>query len=107
MMASRYDSTDTESISVNANLGTENPDDYVALVYLTWNVKNTPDTTKDMFAMYSEDFAARIVQELPNVSEFCVFWTVPYYSESDVIAKYAYQRENGGMYETDEVTLLD
>lgn len=99
----KYDKTDVAKITLNKNLGTEDDDkDYVALVYLIWNVKNGPDMTKQMLAMYSEDLAARTGMNIPNVSEICVFWTIPYYDESDTLIKYSYERKGTGMYKTDE-----
>lgn len=97
-----YPSTDVDTITLNKNLGTEDDDsDYVALVYLTWNVKNKPDMTKKMLAMYSEDFAARIGEDIPAITDFAIFWTVPYYSEEDTAAKYSYERQGTGMSQTD------
>lgn len=96
-----YSSTDITNIAINENHGTEDDGDYIALVYLTWNVKNKPDTTKQMLSMYSEDFAARIGTDIQNVSEFTVFWTVPYYSEVETAVKYTYARVEGGMIQTD------
>ncbi len=99
----KYDKTDVDRITLNKNLGTEDNDqDYVALVYLTWNVKNGADMTKRMMAMYSEDLAARTATNIPNISELCVFWTIPYYDENDTSVKYSYERRDSGMYQTDE-----
>lgn len=98
-----YSSTDVTEIILNENAGTDDEGDYVALVYLTWNVKNKPDMTKQMLAMYSEDFAARVGQDIESITDFAIFWTVPYYSETDTAAKYSYERKDGGMYQTDEM----
>lgn len=98
-----YASTEVSDITINKNLGTDDSGDYIALVTLTWNVKNKPDLTKKMLAMYSEDYAARIGSDIPKVSELCIFWIVPYYSDSDTVAKYAYERRKKGMYETDSM----
>jgi len=98
-----YSSTVIDSISINENLGTETEGDYIVLAYLTWNVKNTASTTLEMMALYSEDFAARIGSDVPNVSEISVFWTIPYHSESDVAVKYSYERKDDGMYQTDKM----
>lgn len=103
IVAEYYTSTDISSITINDDLGTDEDGDYIALVYLTWNVKNKPDTTKDVLAMYSEDFAARIGTDILDVSEFAVFWTVPYYSETDTAVKYSYERVEGGMVQTDSM----
>lgn len=96
-----YASTEVSDITINENLGTDAADDYVALVTLTWSVKNGPDLTKKMLAMYSEDYAARIASDISEISELCIFWIVPYYSDTDTIAKYAYERRKKGMYEAD------
>ena len=99
--AENYKSTAISDITVNENLGTDAEGDYILLVDLTWNVKNSKDTTKKMLAMYSEDFAARIGADLQNVSEITVFWKVPYYSKTDTVVKYTYTRKDNGMYQTD------
>ena len=98
-----YSSTVIDSISINEDLGTETEGDYIVLAYLTWNVKNSASTTLEMMALYSEDFAARIGSDIPNISEVSVFWTIPYYSESDIAVKYSYERKDNGMYQTDKM----
>lgn len=109
IVAANYRSTDV-SVTVNEDIGTDADSDYIALVYLTWNVKNGLDSTRDMLAMYSEDCAARVADELPNVSELALFWTVPYYDESGSSVKYSYERrgegEQEGMYQSDHSDLL-
>lgn len=99
--AENYASTSVSNITVNENLGTDTEGDYVLLAELTWDVKNSKDTTKEMLAMYSEDFAARVGEDLKNVSEVTVFWTVPHYSKTDTAVKYTYTRQDDGMYQTD------
>ena len=104
IVRNNYTSTDVSGIVINENLGTSDKnDDYVLLVYLDWNVKNSAKTTCSMLSMYSEDFSARIADAIPSVSEFSVFWRVPYYSETDNLVKYSYERLGNGMYQTDEL----
>ena len=103
IVSENYASTDVTEITLNENLGTDDEADYVALVYLTWNVKNKPDTTKQMLAMYSEDFVARVGQDIQAITDFSIFWTVPYYSETETAAKYSYERKDGGMYQSDSM----
>lgn len=107
--AENYKSTTVSNITVNENLGTDAEDDYILLVDLTWDVKNSKDTTKKMLAMYSQDFAARVGTDLQNVSEVTVFWKVPHYSKTDNVVKYTYTRKDNGMYQTDAMisTLLN
>lgn len=96
-----YRDTDIDSISINADLGTDDPDDYIVLVNLTWNVMNRGSTSKEMLKMYSDDLAASVYQSGLNVQEIAIFWTVPYLSNAN--AKRAYERQTDGMYLTDEV----
>lgn len=98
-VSSEYRKTDIESITINADLGTEEPDDHVALVYLTWNVMNTGSMSKEMLSMYSEDLAATLGNECPSVQEVAIFWTVPYLN--DATAKCSYERSSSGMVEMD------
>lgn len=102
IISDNYMETRVDRISINPNYGTEDDNsDYVALAYLIWDVKNSRKTTQDMLDMYSEDFAARIGSDILNVSEFAVFWTVPYHDKDSVAMKFTYARADGGMYETD------
>lgn len=98
-----YTMTTISSLAVNENYGTDEDGDYVLLVYATWEQKNNPDLTKTVLTMYSEDFAARVGEDLEKVNEFAIFWTVPYYSETDTAVKFAYERSDGGMYQTDSM----
>jgi hypothetical protein len=106
IVAQHYTSTDVSSVTVNENYGTDEDGDYVLLVYLTWNVKNSVDMTNKMLAMYSEDFAARVGTDIPKVNDFAVFWTVPYYSETRTAVKYSYLRNGDGMYEDSHMILV-
>lgn len=95
-----YNGTNIDKITVNPNLGTEKEDDYIVLAYFTWNVKNSGKTSREMLEMYSSDMAARMYEDLPEVQELCIFWTVPYLQGK---AKISFERKNGGMAFTDKV----
>ena len=107
LFAEWYKNTTVDSVTVNEHLGTEKEGDFVLLVYATWDVKNSVKMTNKVLAMYSEDFAARVGQDLENVQELSVFWTVPYYSEDDTSVKYSYERAGAGMYETGHMVLVE
>ena len=107
LFAEWYKNTTVDSVTVNEHLGTEKEGDFVLLVYATWDVKNSVKMTNKMLATYSEDFAARVGQELENVQDLSVFWTVPYYSETDISVKYSYERAGAGMYETGHMILVE
>ena len=106
-IAEWYKNTTVDSVTVNEHLGTEKEGDFVLLVYATWYVKNSVKMTNEVLAMYSEDFAARVGQDLENVQDLSVFWTVPYYSEDDISVKYSYERAGAGMYETGHMILVE
>lgn len=96
-----YSDTSFFNIDVNENLGTDDENDYIVLAYPKWNVKNTASTTQEMLSMYSSDLAAKVGNRLTNVSEITIFWTVPYYSETETVLKYTYTRDGSKMYLTD------
>ena len=95
-----YSETDINDITVNPHLGTEKDGDYVVLVRLTWNVKNSGKLSREMLEMYSSDMAARMYNDFPEAQELAVFWTVPYLNGQ---AKVSFERANGGMVFTDKV----
>ena len=97
---SDYDYTTIDSITINNDAGTDTPDDYIALVNLTWSQKNSQETTEKMLDMYSQDMAARIYKDSSNVQEICIFWNVPYLNAS---AKWSFERGSNGMYKTDQI----
>lgn len=94
----KYTYTDIDSITINDNLGTDEEGDYVALVYLTWNVKNSGKTSKEMLKMYSADLAATLAEQNETVKELAIFWTVPYLNDN---AKCSYERLPNGFTEMD------
>lgn len=98
-----YTYTEIDRISINDDLGTDEDGDYIALVYLTWNQKNSGDLSKEMLNMYSSDMAARMYDDLPEIQELAVFWTVPYLNNGS--AKISFERKDGGMQYTD--TMFD
>lgn len=96
-----YLKTDIDKIDIGEDLGTEEEGDYVALIYLTWNVKNKPEMTEQMLQMYSDDMAASLALDHPEVQAMAVFWEVPYLNAS--ASKWSYGRKDGGMYMDDKV----
>lgn len=96
-----YNSTEIDSLSINDALGTDEPDDYIILVNLIWNAKNSASTSKDVLELYSEDFAAQIGRDQSSVKEIAIFWTIPYLNNAT--AKWSYEREGDGMYLSDNM----
>ena len=94
----QYTMTQIDRITINDDLGTEADGDDIALVYLTWNQKNTGKTSKKMLEMYSSDLAATLGEQNSSVNEIAIFWTVPYLNDT---AKCSYQRNGDGFVEMD------
>lgn len=91
-----------DDISVNENLGTDASDDYIALIYLSFNAKNPSNTAKKMIDLINNEIAYNMA-EVENISEISIFWTVPYLNSSDSnIAKASFSRNDDGFYFTDE-----
>lgn len=95
-----YHNTVVERITINDDLGTEDENDYIALVYLTWNTKNNGKLSKEMLKMYSDDLAATLANENDTVQEIAIFWTVPYLNDT---AKCSYERVPAGFAVMDEM----
>lgn len=98
---SNYRKTTIDTITINDNPGTDTEGDYIVLVNLTWNVKNSAETTEEMLTMYSDDLAASLATDHPEVQELAVFWKVPYLTEST--SKWAYEKRSDGMYLVDNI----
>lgn len=75
-------------------MGTDADGDCIALVYLTWNQKNTGKTSKKMLEMYSSDLAATLGEQNSSVNEIAIFWTVPHLNDT---AKCSYKRNGGSL----------
>lgn len=96
-----YDRTTVNRVEINEDLGTDAEGDYITLIYLTWDVKNKADMTEKMLQMYSDDMAASLANDHPEVQEVALFWKVPYLGTNT--SKWSYERINDGMYLNDKV----
>lgn len=95
-----YYNTVIDGITINDDLGTEKEDDYIALVHLTWNTRNSGKLSKTVLKMYSDDLAATLAEENDSVQEIAIFWTVPYLNDT---AKCSYERVPNGFRVMDEM----
>lgn len=94
----KYAQTAIDGITINENASSQSKGGSVVLVNLTWNVRNSEETSKEMLGMYSDDLAATVAQECSDVEELAIFWDIPYL---DVDAKWAYERKGDSMILTD------
>lgn len=96
-----YTYTTLDNLTINPDLGTDTDGDYIALVYLTWDQMNSGKTSKEVLDLYSSDMAVHVYEDLPEIQELAVFWTVPYLNNGQ--AKISFERKSNGMAYTDTV----
>ncbi|MCU5601232.1 hypothetical protein [Bacillus wiedmannii] len=77
---------------INEHLGTDNPDDYILLLYLSFDGKNSSQQTKSLIDMYNNEIGARIGQTADKVQELAIFWEVPHIKKGPNLAKANLQR---------------
>lgn len=96
-----YKNVKLDRITINENLGTDNPDDYVALVYFKFDIRNKKETGNNLMGMYSDDLVATLAKQgITDISEAAIFWEDDYNNRK---LKYAYEYRNEGFYITDKV----
>lgn len=94
-----YNDSTLEKIQINKDMSQEDSDKYIALVYLTFDIKNSTKTANDMMRMYSDDLSATLADKgVEDVTEVAVFWKDEY-NNRDV--KYAYEYKDGKFFVSD------
>lgn len=94
-----YTSAKLDKITINNNLGDEEGETYIALVYLKFDIKNRRKTANEMMKMYSDDLAATLANKgIKDIAEIAIFWEDEY---NDRNVKYAYEYEDGQFFVTD------
>lgn len=92
-----FNSTSIKDVTVNDHLGTDDPNDYLLLIYLSFDAKNRAGTAKDMIEMYNNELGSKLATQI-DITEVAIFWEVPYLKEGDNIAKANLQREGDNMF---------
>ncbi len=101
-----YKTTSIEKIEINEDMGSNENNKLIALVYLSFDALNTSKTAYNMVEMYSDDLAANIGKDNDTVNQIAVFWKVPYIDEDETVAKFSYERSGEQMKITDKVSSL-
>ncbi|MCY7492775.1 hypothetical protein [Bacillus safensis] len=100
-----YTTASIEKIEINEDMGSGEPDKFIALVHLSFNAKNSAKTSYNMTEMFSEDLAAKIGSDNDSISQLSVFWKVPYISDKNA-AKFSYERSGDNMIIKSKSTVL-
>lgn len=94
----KYSDTTLQSVDVNSNIGTDDPDDFLVLIHFSWGTMNGVSRTQIMLEMFSDDMAATLADAYDHVSDITIFWEVPYLLKKGTCAKYSYTVRKGGAY---------
>lgn len=99
--SSDYYNAEVESVSINDDLGTDAAGDKIVTARLKFTAANNGATAKSVLRIFSDDLAATVYKECPDVNEIVFFWTATQLNNAE--AKCAYQRRDTGMAATDEM----
>lgn len=100
-----YKAASIEKIEINQDMSTDQDNKLLALVYLSFDFKNTAQTSYNMVEMFSDDLAAKIGSDNESISQLSVFWKVPYLSDKSA-AKFSYERSGDNMIIKSKSTIL-
>lgn len=92
--------TTLQDVKINKHVGTDDPDDFIVLVYLSFDAKNRANTAKRMIDMYNNEIGARLA-DIAEITEVTTFWEVPYLLEGQNVVKANMERQSSGMVYTD------
>jgi len=90
----------TELDDFSLTLNAENNKVQAMNVYFTWSALNGEDRTKKMLEMFSDDLAAYLHEEYPEmqIEQLTIFWKVPYLVKVGYAGKYQYSSKGDKMY---------
>lgn len=77
-----YYGTTVDRVTINDDLGTDDPDDKIYLVYFNWDQQNTAQTAREVLKVYSEEIFADISTKFPNAKEIALFWQSSYLNQT-------------------------
>ncbi|WP_025094098.1 hypothetical protein [Bacillus safensis] len=101
-----YKTASIEKIEINQDMSTDQDNKLIALVYLSFDFKNSAQTSYNMVEMFSDDLASKIGTDNNTINQIAVFWKVPYIDEGETLAKFSYERSGEHMIITDKVSSL-
>ncbi|WHX43777.1 hypothetical protein QNH35_13700 [Bacillus pumilus] len=101
-----YKAASIEKIEINQDMSTDQDNKLIALVYLSFDFKNSAQTSYNMVEMFSDDLASKIGTDNNTINQIAVFWKVPYIDEDETLAKFSYERSGEHMKITDKVSSL-
>ncbi|AMW98477.1 hypothetical protein [Rummeliibacillus stabekisii] len=104
-----YSSVSIKKVVLNENMGADEEEDLIALIYLIQTGKPRVKTLQNLIDLYSEDLAAHLAKEDERVVELNIFWYNSYAASNSnlaadaIIAKKQFERVPKGFAFRDSV----
>lgn len=89
--------TSLKELELNNNLGTDNADDYIALIYLSYDQPHSEETTKKWIDEYTSHLAASLAEET-DITSLTIFWETPRFKVDWNTAKFQLTKKEGIFY---------
>ncbi|MGH0421947.1 hypothetical protein [Bacillus cytotoxicus] len=96
LIENKITNADISKIEVNEHLGTQEDGDYIALIHLKYNPKNSKETTLKLIDVYNNEIGAQLAEK-KEIQEATIFWEVPYIKEDMNVVKASLQRNGDNM----------
>ncbi|MGG1480481.1 hypothetical protein ABE402_06030 [Bacillus smithii] len=90
--------TSLKKFELNENMGTNNPNDYVALIYLSYDQIHSVKTTKKWIYKYTSHLAATLAKKEPDITSLSIFWETPRFKKDWNTAKFNLTRQGDNFY---------
>lgn len=90
--------TTLKKLELNKNEGTNNPNDYVALIYLSYNETHSEKTTKKWIDKYTSHLAAKLAEKEPDITSISIFWETPRFKKNWNTAKFNLTKKDNKFY---------
>jgi len=90
--------TSLKEFQLNKNAGTDDPDDYIALIYLSYDELHSAKTTKKWIDEYTSHLAAILAEKEPDITSLSIFWETPRFKEDWNTAKFNLTKKDGTFY---------
>lgn len=90
--------TTLKKLELNKNEGTNNPNDYVALIYLSYNETHSEKTTKKWIDKYTSHLAAKLAEKEPDITSISIFWETPRFKKDWNTAKFNLTKKDKKFY---------
>lgn len=90
--------TSIKEIKLNEHIGTDSADDFIALIYLSYDQLHTEETTKKWIETYTSHLAASLATNTLDISELVIFWETPRFKENWNTVEFTLIKKDDGLF---------